>query len=79
MVTNNLVMDKYMEEIKKDFWKTAFGFNKSQSIGQRIKEFCVTAVVIAVALIFVVSFLQGLFADNYSWDEYCEENPSSCE
>ena len=79
MIENNLAMDKYMEEIKRDFWKTAFGFNKSQSIGQRIREFCVTAIFVSVALFFVIALLQGLFEEKYTWEEFCEESPSSCE
>ena len=71
--------EDYIEDIKKDFWKTAFGFNKSQSIGQRIKEFCVTAIFISVALIIVIALLQDLFEDKYTWEEFCKESPSSCE
>ena len=71
--------EDYIEDIKKDFWKTAFGFNKSQSIGQRIKEFCVTAIFISVALIWVVAVLQDLFEDKTTWEEFCEESPSLCE
>ena len=71
--------EDYIEDIKKDFWKTAFGFNKSQSIGQRIKEFCVTAIFISVALIFVIALLQDLFEVKYTWEEFCKESPSSCE
>ena len=72
-------MDKYWEDIKKDFWKTAFGFNKTQSIPKRISEVVVTASFIAIAIILLVSILQGLFADNLSWEEYCEDSPSLCE
>ena len=74
-----MTWEDYIEDIKKDFWKTAFGFNKSQSIGQRIKEICVTAIFISVALIFVIALLQDLFEDKYTWEEFCKESPSSCE
>ena len=68
----------YMKDLKKDFWKTAFGFNRTQSIPKRISEFVVTASFIAIAIILLVSILQGLFADNLSWEEYCEDSPSLC-
>ena len=68
-----------MEEIKKDFWKTAFGFNRSQSIIQRIREIFVTALIISVILFLVVSILQGLFEHQPTWEDYCEDSPSFCE
>ena len=63
----------------RDFWKSAWGLDKTQSIGQRVKEFCVTAMITSVILIFVIALLQGLFEDKYTWEEFCEESPSSCE
>jgi hypothetical protein len=68
------------EELKnRDFWKSAWGLDRTQSAGQRIREFCVTALFASVILFLVVSILQGLFEHQPTWEDYCEDSPSFCE
>ena len=72
-------MSEWDELKDHNFWKAAWGFDTTQSPGQRVKEFCVTAVITGIVLVFAVALLQGLFSGDNSYDGGCDPLTGFCE
>jgi hypothetical protein len=68
------------EELKdRNFHRTAWGLDTTQSAGQRIKEFCVSAIFTAIILIFVFALLRGLINSDNRSDGDCDPGIGLCE